>query len=171
GFTMNYKLATRIKLAPTFNLRGSVSTGFRAPSLAQINFSSTFTTVQGGNISEVRIVPNYLDITRKAGIPPLEQEKSLNASVGFTWRPIPNLSVTIDGYYVKVKDRVVLTGQFDATDPDLNQDLADELLANNIGLAQFFSNAVDTKNQGIDVVVDYTKRWNKNSFKALFTGN
>jgi iron complex outermembrane receptor protein len=171
GFTMNYKLATRIKLAPTFNLRGSVSTGFRAPSLAQINFSSTFTTVQGGNISEVRIVPNYLDITRKAGIPPLEQEKSLNASIGFTWRPVANLSVTIDGYYVKVKDRVVLTGQFDATDPDLNPDLADELLANNIGLAQFFSNAVDTKNQGIDVVVDYTKRWNKNYFKALFTGN
>ena len=171
GFTVNYKLATRIKLASNFNLRGSVSTGFRAPSLAQINFSSTFTTVQGGNIAEVRIVPNYLNITREAGIPELTQEKSTNASIGFTWKPISNLSVTIDGYYVKVKDRVVLTGQFDATDPDLNQDLADELQANNIALAQFFANAVDTKNLGLDVVIDYTKRWNKNSFKALFTGN
>ncbi len=171
GFTVNYKLATRVKLASNFNIRGSVSTGFRAPSLAQINFSSTFTTVQGGNIAEVRIVPNYLDITRKAGIPELEQEKSTNASVGFTWKPAANLNITIDGYYVKVKDRVVLTGQFDASDPDLNPDLAAELQANNIALAQFFSNAVDTKNLGLDVVIDYTKRWSKNYFKALFTGN
>ena len=171
GFALNYKLAARVKLAPNFNLRGSVSTGFRAPSLAQINFSSTFTTVQGGKIAEVRIVPNYLDITRKAGIPKLTQEKSINASIGFTWKPVANLSITVDGYYVKVKDRVVLTGQFDAEDPDLNPDLAAELQAKNIALAQFFSNAVDTKNQGIDVVVEYSKRWSKNSFKALFAGN
>ena len=46
GFTHNYKLAARYKMAPGFNLRGSVSTGFRAPSLQQINFSSTFTAVQ-----------------------------------------------------------------------------------------------------------------------------
>jgi iron complex outermembrane receptor protein len=73
GFTTNFKIASRLKLTSNFNLRGSFSTGFRAPSLPQINFSSTFTTVQGGNISEVRIVPNYLDITRKAGIPELKQ--------------------------------------------------------------------------------------------------
>ena len=171
GFTTNFKLATRIKIAENFNVRGSVSTGFRAPSLAQINFSSTFTTVQGGNIQEVRIVPNYLDITRKAGIPELTQEKSTNAGLGFTWKPAPGFTVTVDGYYVKVIDRVVLTGQFDANDPDLNQELADELKANNIAFAQFFANAVDTKNMGIDVVVEYNKRWEHSSFKALFTGN
>jgi iron complex outermembrane receptor protein len=70
-----------------------------------------------------------------------------------------------------VKDRVVLTGQFDATDPDLNPDLADELLKNNIALAQFFANAVNTRNTGIDVVLDYNKRWNNRYFKALLTGN
>ena len=171
GFALNYKLASRLKLAPNFNIRGSVSTGFRAPSLAQVNYSSTFTTVQGGNISEVRIVPNYLDITRKAGIPKLTQEKSVNASLGFTWKPMPNFSVTVDGYYVTVKDRVVLTGQFDANDPDLNPELAAELQAQNIGLAQFFANAVDTKNIGLDVVLDYTKRWGNNTFKAMFSGN
>ncbi len=171
GFTVNYKLATRVKLAKDFNVRGSISTGFRAPSLAQINFSSTFTTVQGGNIAEVRIVPNYLDVTRLAGIPELTQEKSTNASVGFTWKPAPVFSITVDGYYVKVKDRVVLTGQFDASDPDLNPVLAAELQANNIALAQFFANAVDTKNMGIDVVLEYNKRFGKNNFKALFTGN
>ncbi len=171
GFTLNYKLAARYKIKPHFNIRGSISTGFRAPSLAQINFSSTFTTVQGGNIAEVRIVPNYLDITRKAGIPELTQEKSVNASIGFTWKPMPYLSITVDGYMVNVKDRVVLTGQFDADDPDLNQDLAQELHDNNIALAQFFSNAVDTKNRGLDIVIEYYKKWSKNSFRALFTGN
>lgn len=171
GFTTNVKLATRLKLSPKFNLRGSFSTGFRAPSLAQINFSSTFTTVQGGKISEVRIVPNYLDITRKAGIPELKQEKSTNASVGFAFKPVPEFSITVDGYMVNVKDRVVLTGQFDATDPDLNPDLSNELIKNNIALAQFFANAVDTKNMGIDIVLDYSKRWNDKAFKAILTGN
>ncbi len=51
GYTTNYKLDARLKLTPTFNVRGSASTGFRAPSLQQINFSSTFTNVQGGNNS------------------------------------------------------------------------------------------------------------------------
>ncbi len=173
GFTVNYKLASRLKLGKNVNIRGSFSTGFRAPSLAQINFSSTFTTVQGGNIAEVRIVPNYLDITRSAGIPELTQEKSINGSLGFTWKAMPELTFTVDGYLVNVKDRVVLTGQFDATDPDLNPDLAQELQDNNIALAQFFANAVDTKNRGLDVVADYNKRWNnnRNRFRALFTLN
>lgn len=171
GFTANFKLATRVKLSPLFNLRGSFSTGFRAPSLAQVNFSSTFTTVQGGNIAEVKIVPNYLDITRKAGIPELTQEKSTNASIGFTFKPSSSFSVTLDGYLVNVKDRVVLTGQFDASDPDLNQELADELQSKNIALAQFFANAVDTRNMGLDIVVDYNKRFANKSFRALFTGN
>jgi iron complex outermembrane receptor protein len=172
GFTLNYKLASRLKLSRDVSLRGSFSTGFRAPSLAQVNFSSTFTTVAGGQIQEVRIVPNYLDITRAAGIPELTQEKSINASLGFTWKASPSLTFTVDGYLVNVKDRVVLTGQFDATDPDLNQALAQELQDANIALAQFFANAVDTKNRGIDIVADYNKRWNNRSrFRGLFTLN
>ena len=171
GFTANFKLASRLKLGSAFNLRGSFSTGFRAPSLPQVNFSSTFTTVQGGNIAEVRIVPNYSDVTRKAGIPELKQEKSSNFSLGFTYKVSPEFSVTLDGYLVNVKDRVVLTGQFDASDPDLNQDLADELQANNIALAQFFANAVDTRNMGLDIVLDYNKRWGNKSIRGIFTGN
>ena len=57
GSTINFKYDIRYKIADFVNLRGSFSTGFRAPSLQQINFSSTFTTVQGGNIAEVKIAP------------------------------------------------------------------------------------------------------------------
>jgi len=171
GFTHNYKIASRLKVTGNFNLRGSFSTGFRAPSLQQMNFSSTFTTVQGGNIAEVKIAPNYSEITKLAGIPELKQEKSINASLGFTWKPVSEFSITIDGYLVQVKDRVVLSGQFDAEDPDLDAALAAKLQQLKVKYAQFFANAVNTTNKGIDVVMEYNKRWGKNSFRGLFTGN
>lgn len=65
GFTDNYKLAARYKVDNMTTLRGSVSTGFRAPSLQQINFSSTFTTVQGGLISEVKLHPTRVRLLRQ----------------------------------------------------------------------------------------------------------
>jgi iron complex outermembrane receptor protein len=171
GFTSNYKFATRFKATPTFNLRGSVSTGFRAPSLQQINFSSTFTTVQAGNIAEVKIAPNYSPITKAAGIQELKEEKSVNGSLGFAWQPAQGLSITIDGYWVKIKDRIVISGQFDGSDPDLDAGLRSQMAALNVSLAQFFANAVSTTNRGIDVVIDYNKKIGNSRYKVLFTGN
>ena len=171
GGTTNFKVASRYKVAHNFNVRGSFSTGFRAPSLQQINFSSTFTTVQGGAISEVKIAPNYSAIAKAAGIPNLTQEKSTNFSMGFTWKPIKDLSVTVDGYMVKVKDRVVLSGQFDASDATLDPALTSTLNSLNVGLAQFFANAVNTTNSGIDLVIEYNKKWGAHSFKVLVAGN
>ncbi len=171
GSTINGKLAMRYKLADNFNLRGSASTGFRAPSLQQINFSSTFTTVQGGQIAEVKIAPNNSPITEAAGIPQLKEEKSVNASIGFTWRPVRELAVTVDGYWVQVKDRVVLSGQFSADDTTLNPVFTDALKTLNVSLAQFFANAVNTTNKGIDIVLDYNKRMPNGHFRGLLTAN
>ncbi|UEG51211.1 TonB-dependent receptor [Ferruginibacter lapsinanis] len=167
GFLSTYKIATRYKVAPNFNIRASASTGFRAPSLQQINFSNTFTNVQGGKTFDVKIAPNYSSITRAAGIPELKEETSVNASVGFSWKPAKNLTVTVDGYLVKIKDRVVLSGQFDNTIPAL-QTILDNL---NVAQAQFFANAVNTTNKGVDIVIDYNKKWGNKRFKALFAGN
>ncbi len=171
GFTANGKFSTRYKITDNFNLRGSVSTGFRAPSLQQINFSSTFTTVQASNIAEVKIAPNDNPITRAAGIPELTEEKSFSASVGFSWRPIREFTITVDAYQVQVKDRVVLSGQFDASDTTLNPVLTDELNRLNVSLAQFFANAVNTTNQGIDVVLDYHRRMENRNFRFLVAAN
>lgn len=172
GFTDNFKVAARYKASDKVNVRGSVSTGFRAPSLQQINFSSTFTTVQAGNIEEVVIAPNYSSLAHAAGIPDLKQEKSLNAGLGFTWKATPNMNVTLDGYYIKVKDRVVLSGQFDGSDPNLDAGLRNQMAALNVSLAQFFANAVNTNNAGADLVIDYNKRLNKNhKIKCQFAGN
>ncbi|HLK27799.1 MAG TPA: TonB-dependent receptor [Puia sp.] len=167
GFLSTYKLATRYKVSDNFNLRGSASTGFRAPSLQQINFSNTFTTAGVAGISYVKIAPNYGPIAKVAGIPNLKQEKSVNASIGFAWKPVNGLTITTDGYMVKIKNRVVLSGEFDNTTPAL----APILNSLNISDVEFFTNAVNTTNLGVDVVVDYTKKWNKQSFRILLTGN
>lgn len=171
GFTHNYKLATRYKASPNVNIRGSFSTGFRAPSLQQINFSSTFTTVQAATIAEVKIAPNYSNLAKAAGIPDLTQEKSLSGSLGFTWKASPFLNVTLDGYMTKIKDRVVISGQFDGSDPNLDPGLTSQMAALNVSLAQFFANAVNTTNTGVDIVLDYNKKVGLNRFKGLLTGN
>lgn len=171
GFTHNYKLASRYLINKKLNVRGSLSTGFRAPSLQQINFSSTFTTVQGGNISEVKIAPNDNSITKAAGIPELKQEESLNASLGFAWKAMDELSISCDLYWVNIKDRVVLSGQFDASDNTLDPVFTAELNRLRVGLAQFFANAVNTTNKGIDLVFDYNRKFGKNRVRLLAMGN
>ena len=172
GFVNTYKLATRYKVTSNFNLRGSVSTGFRAPSLQQINFSNTNTTIAnvpgvGPTLRYTKLSPNNSPITKAAGIPQLKQEQSVNASLGFSWKPVSNLTFTVDGYWVKMKNRVVGTGNFDASIPAL----APFLKQYNVTAVSFFANAVNTTNTGVDVVADYTKRWGKKSFKALLAGN
>ena len=167
GFLGTYKFATRYKLSHNVNIRGSVSTGFRAPSLQQINFSNTFTNVQGGKTFDVKIAPNSSPITKAAGIPELKQEKSVNASIGFTAKPVPEFTITVDGYLVKIKDRVVLSGQFDNTNTAL-QPILDQL---NVAQAQFFANAVNTTNAGVDITLNYIKRWSEKRLNILFAGN
>jgi iron complex outermembrane receptor protein len=170
GSVLTGKLATRYKLADNFNIRGSVSTGFRAPSLAQIHFSNTLTSFSGGQLVQSLIAPNTSGIARAAGIPDLKQETSVNGSLGFSWKPVKNFTFTVDGYIVKVKDRVVLSGLFSKDDATLSPAFTSQFPAE-VSTAQFFANAVNTTNYGIDVVADYTIRWSKNNLKVLLAGN
>ncbi len=171
GFVKTFKLASRYKVTDNFNLRGSISTGFRAPSLQQINFSNTLTSFSGGQLVQSRIARNNDPVTKSAGIPDLKQETSVNASIGFAWKPAKGFTVTVDGYSVKVKDRIVLSGLFSASDNSLPTAFTDQLNKLGVATAQFFSNSVNTTNTGVDVVADYTKKWSNQSFKILIAGN
>ena len=171
GFVSTQKFATRYKLTSNFNLRGSISTGFRAPSLQQLNFSNTNTTVIGGNLVYTKLVPNYSEIARTAGIPKLTQETSTNYSLGFTWKPVPELGISVDAYQIEVKNRIVISGLYAQGDPALGSALNNILASQGIGDAQFFANAVNTTNKGIDFVFDYKRRWENNHFTALLAGN
>lgn len=155
GNTLNGKLAMRYEISPALAFRGSVSTGFRAPSLAQIYFNTTYTNVVRGVAIENLLARNQSNITRVLGVEPLKQEKSVNASLGFTSRPAPGLSITVDGYYVKIKDRVVLTGDFDASNAP---EIAGDLENLNVSVVKFFTNALDTRTLGLDAIVTYTTR-------------
>lgn len=171
GSVLTYKLATRYKATHNFNIRGSVSTGFRAPSLQQINFSNTLTSFSGNTLVQSRIARNSDPITKAAGIPDLKEEKSVNGSIGFSWKPFAGFTFTADAYIVSVKDRIVLSGLFSADDTTLPTEFTDKLKALDVSTAQFFANAVNTTNYGLDIVADYSKRWNKQSFKILFAAN
>ena len=157
GSTLTGKLSSRLKINPSFMLRGTLSTGFRAPSLAQVYFNSTITNFVGGQAVQVQIAQNGSSVTQALGVPPLKQETSVNASLGFTSQLGSGFSLTVDGYYVRIKDRVVLTGQFSDDLPEI----ADQLKQLTVSRVQFFTNAISTRTRGIDIVLAHTAQAGK----------
>ncbi|UVW27803.1 TonB-dependent siderophore receptor [Massilia sp. H6] len=152
GSTTTGKLAGAYRINPQVLLRGSVSTGFRAPSLQQVYFSSTFTDFVSGQPLDVVLAPNGGPVANAAGIPQLKDEQSNSATLGLTWSPTQALSVTADLYRINIDDRIVLSGRFDA---DNYPALGATLQQLGVGQAQFFVNSVDTKTQGLDVTVSH----------------
>ena len=159
GNTLNLKYAYRLKLTDKISWRGSWSTGFRAPSLAQIYFNTNFTNFNSDGATEVLLSANDSPVTKGFGIEKLKEEKSYNASVGFTGN-FGDITATIDGYLINVKDRIVLTGYFDATSLNLGVDAA-----------QFFVNGVDTETKGIDFVLAWKRKLGGSKIGATFVGN
>lgn len=146
GSTVTGKAALLFKATDALRFRGSISTGFRAPSLQQRYLSSTFTDFISGVPLDVVLAPNGGVIANAAGIPALKEEKSKNYTLGMTWSPNEDTSITVDLYRIDINDRIVLSGRFDTTDPNIGA----ALLALGVGQAQFFVNSVDTTTQGID---------------------
>ncbi|MGH2569105.1 MAG: TonB-dependent receptor plug domain-containing protein, partial [Bacteroidota bacterium] len=167
GKTSTAKIASRFKLSDRLALRGSVSGGFRAPSLAQIYFNSVFTDFVSGVPIDKLIARNGSPITRALGIPALKEETARNASIGLTANPFDGLTATLDAYSVKIEDRIVLTGAFDDTDPDIGPDLQ----RLNVGAAQFFTNALDTKTTGLDVILTYARDFSGHQLRFSYAGN
>ncbi len=155
GSTINFKLATRYKVSENLNIRGAANTGFRAPSLHQINFNSTSTIFDNmGNPQEVGTFANDSRAAQLLGIPQLKEETSRSVSLGLTSRiPDANLTITVDGYFVQIDDRVVYTGQF--AGPGTGTELDNLLRQANATAASFFANAIDTESKGLDVVVTH----------------
>jgi iron complex outermembrane receptor protein len=140
-------LALRYELFKNFSLRGAIGTGFRAPSLQQQYFNNSYSDIStsGSGIVNKGIFTNDSAIAQEIGFDKLKEEKSVNASAGFTFKPVDKLFITLDGYLIKVKDRIVITSQF--SDPSF--------AAYDVESARFFANAVDTETKGVDLVVSY----------------
>lgn len=165
GSTINFKLATLIKATENLNFRAAANTGFRAPSLHQLNFNSTSTIFDNqGNPQEVGTFANDSRAAKLLGIPQLKEEKSKSVSIGLTSKiPSANLTITVDGYFVAIDDRVVYTGQFSAPDGPEGDELRRLLSQANATAASFFANAIDTESKGIDVVLTHTAMLGSNA--------
>jgi iron complex outermembrane recepter protein len=155
GSTTNGKLAAGFKLSPQLLLRSTISTGFRAPSLQQVYFSSTFTDFINGQPLDVVLAPNGSAITNAAGIPKLKEEKSRNVSLGLAFTPAADIAATIDVYRIDIRDRIVLSGRFDA---DNYPALGSILAGLGVGQAQFFVNSINTRTQGLDLTASHKAR-------------
>src|SRR5687768_4134867 len=153
GGTTNGKLAMRFEPLPRFALRGAVSTGFRAPSLGQSYFSSTATNfIVIGGVStpfDIRTFPVGSEEAQILGARELQPEKSRNYSAGLAWQPINRVSLTADYYHIEIDDRIVLSGNFIGDDI---QQLLEERGFSGVRGGRFFTNAVDTKTDGVDVI-------------------
>ncbi|CAA0195746.1 TonB-dependent outer membrane receptor [Tenacibaculum maritimum] len=160
GSSLNTKIATRIKTNPNFNLRGSFSTGFRAPSLAQIYYNLTFTNYIENQPIESLLIANNNPITKKIGIETLSEEKAINASLGVS-QNYKNFHFSLDSYFVSIKDRIILSGNFDASNLDFK----------NVKKIQFFANGVNTNTFGIDIRANWTKQFNDSKLTVDFSGN
>lgn len=136
-----WKLSSRYKFADDkITLRGSVSTGFRAPTLHQIyTQKAQYSFVAGQGIQVSRIINNVSPQARILGVPQLDAEKSTNVTVGIGAKPSKNFNFTVDYYNIKVEDRIVLGDRQDTQ----------------FGNVAFFSNSFDSRTSGLDVVANY----------------
>jgi iron complex outermembrane receptor protein len=140
-----------------YTLRSSLSTGFRAPTLHQIyTQKAQYSFVPGQGIQVGGLVNNVSSQAGLLGIPKLKQETSTNFTFGVGGKVNRNLSFTVDYYSINVEDRIVLSTEIGASDAG-NTALDQILTENNLSDLSFFTNAIDTKTSGIDLVIGYNK--------------
>lgn len=171
GQTTTGKLTSSFKATDTFLLRGSASTGFRAPSLQQRDFQSTYTEFVGGDPLDILLARNDSIYARTAGIEPLREEEATSFTLGFAWSPLENLTVTLDGYRIDIDDRVVLSGQFAADSEAISEGLRELLTQRGVGAAAFFVNAVDTRTTGIDLTISHSTEIGDGELSTYFALN
>jgi iron complex outermembrane receptor protein len=153
GNTFVYKLSSRLKLSDNLTARASLSSGFRAPTLHQVyTQKAQYSFVPGQGIQVGGLINNVSTQAKLLGIPELDAETSNNFTIGFGGKLADNLNFTVDYYSISVKDRIVLGSEIGGTAAG-NTPLDQILQDNNLSDVSFFSNALDTKTSGIDVVI------------------
>ena len=165
GDAQTGKLAARYDFSPNFALRGSISTGFRAPSLQQSFFTSTSSVIQNGAVVETGTFPATSEVASILGARALKPETSTNYSLGAVVR-LGNFDLTVDAYKIVIEDQIVLSELISRTTggtvPEgsilINPQIAGLLDPLGIQAARFFLNGVTTETQGVDIVGRYRLR-------------
>ncbi|GAA0306712.1 TonB-dependent receptor [Sphingomonas oligophenolica] len=154
GDTLNGKLSARYDFAPWIALRGTVSTGFRAPSLQQQYFTSTASVLSNGNIVETGTFPSVSPVGVALGGKPLRPEKATNLSAGVVLRG-GGFDLSVDAYQIKLRDQIALS-------ENLSGPVVVDVLKNaqitSVTAGRFFLNGIRSTTKGIDVVAHYRTR-------------
>jgi iron complex outermembrane receptor protein len=148
-------------------VRGTVSNGFRAPTLAEEYYSATNVT---SNTASVQLPPNSVGGKLLGLGNGLEPEHSMNYSLGVVWRPSPGVNATLDIYQINITNRIVGTGDLYGTingvlqpsAPAVNAAIAangnsldPDVVASGTTSVAIFSNGIDTRTQGADLVFNF----------------
>ncbi|MES2164293.1 MAG: TonB-dependent receptor [Pseudomonadota bacterium] len=158
GSTTSAKGSARYAFTPDFSLRGTASSGFRAPSLAQQFYTITTTNFSVVDNKNTAIETGTFAVGSAAasalGATPLKAEKARNYSLGVQWAPTRNWNTSVDAYRIDIDDRVALSANMTLS-PALQTALAKQGIL--VGAGRYFTNAIDTRTTGVDVVSTY--RW------------
>ena len=139
GSTVNGKVAGRYTANNALTLRGSISTGFHAPTPGQANISTLITAnVSGSGLIQEGLVPAASALAEQYGGKDLKEEESVNISLGFTSQVGDNTTLTFDIYQIEVDDRIYRTGNIETETG---------------GLISFYTNAMSVEHQGFDLVL------------------
>ena len=161
GSTLTGKVSGRYNLNDHYSLRGTLSTGFRAPGVQQEFYNSRSTNLNAaGVLTDTLTARQDSDVTRAFGIPPLKQETSRNFSFGLVSKPTDKLRLTVDLYRIDIDDRIIFSSNIQPEDAATcgvpsRCPIRAILDPFRVGQVQFFTNAIDTKTQGLDVVALY----------------
>ena len=152
GDQFSGKLSARYAFTETVALRGTVATGFRAPSLAQQHYQAVTTNITSGVAYETGTFPAAGAAAQALGADPLQAETSLSYSLGLVLQPAERIYLTIDAYRIEIDDRIVLSSNLNIANNAAAQALLAGLGITNVTSARYFNNAIDTRTRGVDVV-------------------
>ena len=155
GSTSDIKLSSAYKPSDELLFRASASTGFRAPSLAQSSYSHTSTF--GGKTEGTFRIDD--EVSKAFNANDLMPEESIHFTLGSVYEPTKNIYFMFDAFYIKVKDRIMLSGDL----VGVTNEQKNIMLANKVSKVRFFTNAVDTKSEGLDFKVKFEHKFKSSS--------
>jgi iron complex outermembrane receptor protein len=155
GSSVDGKVSGRFELTDALAVRGTVGTGFRAPSLTQAYFRGSTTSFgEGGQLENVLNLPTDDPIAVLLGASDLDPEESVSYNLGFVFTPGNSFRLTVDFYRVDIDDRITLSERIGGQ--EVTDYIEDQLgIAGVLGV-RYFTNAIDTQTDGFDIVADYT---------------
>ena len=158
GSTRSGKLSLRYELVPQAAIRGTISNGFRAPSLAQEHYQSINTSVVSQTLQQSGTYAVSSAAAQALGAQALKPERSTNYSLGLVLKPTPDVDITVDAYQINLRDEIVYSDRISLPVGSPIATYFNSIVPNQqVTGAQFFLNGADTRTRGIDMVVNYRR--------------